>query len=104
MWSPRTSPPLLKSDLVPVRDYYQRMLTGVQAAQQEGLTLEQTMVQLAARTTFPAFRDAPPGAWSHCFHERNLRNLWRILKEEQQPATGRGKNESVSPSPTVDRQ
>jgi cyclase len=35
---PGHSPVLVKSDLAPVRDYYQRMLAGVQAAQQEGLT------------------------------------------------------------------
>lgn len=79
---PAHSPPLVKKDLLPVRDYYQRMLAGVQAAQQEGLTLEQTMNRLAL-SNFPALHDAPPGAWSHGFHERNLKNLWRILKEEQ---------------------
>ena len=80
---PSHSPPLPRSDLLPVRDYYQRMLTGVRAAKKEGLTLEQTMAQLPLRPTFPAFRDAPPGAWSHGFHERNLKNLWRILSQEQ---------------------
>jgi glyoxylase-like metal-dependent hydrolase (beta-lactamase superfamily II) len=40
---PSRSPPLLKSDLAPVRDYYQRMFTRIQAAPQKGLTLEQTM-------------------------------------------------------------
>jgi cyclase len=89
---PSHSPPLVKKDLLPVRDYYQRMLVGVQAAQQEGLTLEQTRNRLDLRTNFPALRDAPPGAWSHGFHERNLTNLWRILKEEQQqPAAEHGK-------------
>jgi len=82
---PSHSPLLLRSDLPPVRDYYQRMLTGVQAAKKEGLTLEQTMARFPLWPTFPAFRDMPPGAWSHGMHERNLKNLWRILSEEQQP-------------------
>jgi cyclase len=81
---PSHSPPLARQDLVLVRDYYQRMLTGVRAAWQEGLTFEQTAARLALRPNFPAFRDAPPGAWSHGFHERNLKNLWRILQEEHQ--------------------
>jgi glyoxylase-like metal-dependent hydrolase (beta-lactamase superfamily II) len=82
---PSHSPPLLKSDLAPVRDYYQRMLTGVQAARAEGLTFEQTRVRLDPQTSFPALRDTPPGAWSHGMHERNLRNLWRILEAQPQP-------------------
>jgi len=82
---PSHSPLLLRSDLPPVRDYYQRMVTGVRAAKKEGLTLEQTMAKLALRPNFPAFRDMPPGAWSHGMHERNLKNLWRILSENQQP-------------------
>ncbi len=81
---PSHSPLLLKSDLAPVRDYYQRMLTGVEAARKEGLTLEQTKRRLDPRTNFPAFIDRPPGVWSHGFHERNVNNLWRILSEEEQ--------------------
>jgi hypothetical protein len=80
---PSHSPLLLRSDLPPARDYYQRMLTGVRAARQEGLTPEQTVARLALRPNFPAFRDAPPGAWSHGMHERNIKNLWRILAEDQ---------------------
>lgn len=87
------SPPLRKNDLLPVRDYYQRMLAGVRAAQQEGLTLEQATERLALRTTFPVFRTPPPGHWAHGMHERNIRNLWRILKEQQQqPETERDTN------------
>ncbi len=89
---PSHSVPLVKSDLVPVRDYYQRMLTGMQAARREGLTLEQTRQRLALWPNFPALRDRPPGVWSHGFHERNLNNLWRILTQEQpqppQPESG----------------
>jgi len=102
---PSHSPPLEKKDLFPVRDYLQRMLVGVQAAQKEGLTLEQTIKRLDLRTNFPAFYDRPPGAWSHGFHERNLGNLWRILKEEQPPpAPGQGKEENPAPTATVNRQ
>jgi glyoxylase-like metal-dependent hydrolase (beta-lactamase superfamily II) len=79
---PSHSPALRQSDLPPVRDYYQRMLTEVRAAQKEGLTLEQTTERLAVRTKFPAFREPPPGSWAYGMHERNIRNLWRILHEE----------------------
>jgi glyoxylase-like metal-dependent hydrolase (beta-lactamase superfamily II) len=97
---PSHSPPLVKQDLVAVRDYYQKMLIGVQAAQKEGLTLEQTRARLALRSNFPAMWEAPPGAWSHGFHERNLKNLWRIVGEEQQPAQTRdGQTEAVRPQP-----
>ncbi len=80
---PSHSPPLLKQDLAPVRDYYQRMLLGVRAAQRTGLTLDQAKERLAA-SKFPALRETPPGSWSHGMHERNLRNLWRILQEEKE--------------------
>ena len=80
---PSHSAPLQRSDLPPIRDYYQRMLTEVRAAQKEGLTLEQTTERLAVRTKFPAFREPPPGDWAHGMHERNVRNLWRILHEEE---------------------
>jgi glyoxylase-like metal-dependent hydrolase (beta-lactamase superfamily II) len=93
---PSHSPPLARQDLVAVRDYYQKMLTGMQAARREGLTFEQTRARLALWPNFPAQRDAPPGAWSHGFHERNLRNLWRILDEEQQkPKTEPGQTEAA---------
>ncbi len=95
---PSHSPPLLKSDLAPVRDYYQRMLTGVQAARTEGLTLEQTMRRMDPRTNFPAFYDRPPGIWSHGFHERNVKNLWHILdEEERKPAAGQEKDATAAP-------
>ncbi|OHB75656.1 MAG: hypothetical protein A2Z25_02190 [Planctomycetes bacterium RBG_16_55_9] len=79
---PSHSPPLQRSDLPPIRDYYQRMLTEVQAARQQGLTLEQTIARLTVRTKFPAFRDPPPGHWGYGMQERNIRNLWRILNEQ----------------------
>lgn len=88
------SVPLVKQDLAPVRDYYQRMLAGVRTAQQEGLTLEQAKARLAVRTNFPALRESPRGSWSYGMHDRNLRNLWRILKEERpETAEGHGKTE-----------
>jgi glyoxylase-like metal-dependent hydrolase (beta-lactamase superfamily II) len=74
------SPPLLKKDLAPVRDYYQRMLSGVRLAQRQGLTMDQAKVRLAA-SMFPAFQEKPPGTWSYGMHQRNLRNLWRIVQE-----------------------
>jgi glyoxylase-like metal-dependent hydrolase (beta-lactamase superfamily II) len=89
---PSHSQPLLKSDLLPVRDYYQRMLTGVRAARQQGLTLAGTMQRLAVRTNFPALRETPPGDWAYGMHERNIRNLWRILDEEQQRQAERAKD------------
>jgi glyoxylase-like metal-dependent hydrolase (beta-lactamase superfamily II) len=79
---PSHSPPLLKKDLAPVRDYYQRMLGGVRLAQQQGLTFDQTKARLAA-SKFPAFQEKPRGTWSHGMHERNLRNLWRIVQEKK---------------------
>ena len=80
---PSHSPPLQRSDLLPIRDYYRRMLTEVQAARQQGLTLEQTIARLAVRKKFPAFRDPPPGHWAYGMQERNVKNLWRILSGEQ---------------------
>jgi cyclase len=77
---PSHSPPLVKKDLAPVRDYYQKMLNGVRQAQREGLTFDQAKVRLAA-SRFPAFQEKPPGTWSYGMHQRNLRNLWRIVQE-----------------------
>jgi len=82
---PAHSPPLLKKDLAPLRDYYQRMVIGVRVAQQQGLTLEQTKARLAVSRNFPALREMPPGSWSHGTHDRNLRSLWRILSETKTP-------------------
>lgn len=83
---PSHSPPLQRSDLLPIRDYYRKMLTEVQAARQEGLTLEQTIARLTVRKKFPAFRDPPPGHWAHGMQQRNVKNLWRILNEQQPQA------------------
>jgi hypothetical protein len=77
---PAHSPPLNKSDLGPVRDYYCRMLKEVRLAQRDGLTLDQAKVRIPA-SMFPSLRERPRGSWSYGMHERNLRNLWRILKE-----------------------
>lgn len=97
---PSHSPPLVKRDLAPVRDYYQRMLAGVRAAQRDGLTLEQAKARLAVSRNFPALRETPPGSWSHGFHDRNLRNLWRILSEER-PQTQRGPRKDAGRPPSV---
>jgi cyclase len=80
---PSHSIPLQRSDLPPIRDYYQRMLTEVQAARQQGLTLEQTIAKLTVRAKFPAFRDPHPGHWGYGMQKRNVKNLWRILSEGQ---------------------
>ena len=82
---PSHSPPLVKSDMIPVRDYYQKMLTGVREARGEGLSLSQVMERFSVRTAFSHFLEAPPGEWNHGMQERNLRNLWRILNEQDQP-------------------
>jgi glyoxylase-like metal-dependent hydrolase (beta-lactamase superfamily II) len=83
---PSHSPPLQRSDLLPIRDYYRKMLTEVQAARRQGLTLEQTIARLDVRTKFPAFRDPPPGHWAYGMQERNVKNLWRILSGQQPQA------------------
>lgn len=89
---PSHSPPLVKNDLIPVRDYYQKMLTGIQAARQEGLSLSQVMERFSVRAAFPYFREPQPGEWDHGMQERNLRNLWRILNEQEQTrVAGAGK-------------
>jgi glyoxylase-like metal-dependent hydrolase (beta-lactamase superfamily II) len=80
---PGHSLPLTRAVLPPIRDYYQRMLKEVEAARRQGLTLDETTRRLTLRTTFPAFRDAPPGTYGDGHQERNVRNLWRILDEEQ---------------------
>ncbi len=79
---PSHSPPLLKLDMGPVRDYYQKMLNGMRTARSQNLTFEQAKIRLAA-SLFPAFHQPPPGSWSYGMHERNLRNLWRILEEQE---------------------
>lgn len=82
---PSHSPPLQQSDLIPVRDYYRKMIAEVTAAQQAGWTLEQATERLSVKRKFPIFQDPPPGHWAHGMHARNLRNLWRILHEDKQP-------------------
>jgi len=84
---PAHSPPLQKSDLAPVRDYYRRMLAEVRRARNEGLTLDQAKLRLPA-SLYPALKERPRGNWSHGMHERNLRNLWRILGETDASQAG----------------
>ncbi len=91
---PGHSVPLTRAALPPIRDYYQRMLKEVRAARQQGLTLDETTRRLTLRAKFPAFRDPPPRMYGWDHQERNVRNLWRILREEQQKAQTKG---SVSP-------
>ena len=80
---PSHSPPLRKSDLVPVRNYYTKLLSGVRAARQEGLNLAEVTERFAVRKAFPNFREPQPGHWDYGMQERNIRNLWRILNEQE---------------------
>lgn len=80
---PGHSVPLTRAALPPIRAYYQKMLTEVAAARRQGLTLDQTTKLLTLRAKFPAFRDPPPGTYGAGHQERNVRNLWRILAEDQ---------------------
>jgi hypothetical protein len=61
------------------------MLDGVRQARRDNLTLDQTIQRLSLRNRFPNLRDPLPGHWAYGMHERNLRNLWRILSQESQP-------------------
>ena len=76
---------LTRAVLPPIRDFYQRMLKEVEAARRQGLTLDQTTQLLTIRAKFPAFRDPPPRTYGYDHQERNVRNLWRILNEQEQP-------------------
>jgi glyoxylase-like metal-dependent hydrolase (beta-lactamase superfamily II) len=80
---PGHSVPLTRAVLPPIRDYYQRMLKEVEAARQQGLTLEETTKRLTLRAKFRAFRDPPPGTYGYDHQERNVRNLWHILNEQE---------------------
>ena len=86
---------LTRSALPPIRDYYQRMLKEVRAAREQGLTLDETIKRLTIRAKFPAFRDPPPGSYGYGGQERNIKNLWRILSEEQ--PSPRPPQENVKP-------
>ena len=94
---PSHSPPLLKSDMIPVRDYYEKMLTGVRAAKQEGLILAQVTERFSVRAAFPNFREPQPGQWDHGMQERNLRNLWRILNEQEPSSQTEHKEHQSNP-------
>ncbi len=50
---PGHSPPLTRRALPPIRDYYQRMLTEVQAARNQGLTLDETLRRARAQREKP---------------------------------------------------
>lgn len=80
---PGHSVPLTRAVLPPIRDYYQRMLKEVEAARRQGLTLDETTRLLTLRAKFPAFRDPPPRTYGYDHQERSVRNLWRILAEDQ---------------------
>ncbi|MCL5279875.1 MAG: MBL fold metallo-hydrolase [Planctomycetes bacterium] len=74
---------LTRAVLPPIRDFYQRMLEEVQAARRQGLTLDQTTRLLTLSAKFPAFREPPPRTDGSLHQERNVKNLWRILAEDQ---------------------
>jgi glyoxylase-like metal-dependent hydrolase (beta-lactamase superfamily II) len=80
---PGHSVPLTRAVLPPIRDFYQRMLEEVQAARRQGLTLDQATRLLTLSARFPAFREPPPHTYGWLHQERNVKNLWRILAEEQ---------------------
>jgi glyoxylase-like metal-dependent hydrolase (beta-lactamase superfamily II) len=84
---PGHSVPLTRAVLPPIRDFYQRMLKEVRAARRQGLTLDQTTKLLTIRAKFPAFREPPAGTYGAGHQERNVKNLWRILDEEEQPSS-----------------
>ncbi len=80
---PGHSVPLTRAVLPPIRDFYQRMLQEVQAARQQGLTLDQATKLLTLQAKFPAFREPPLRTYGSLHQERNVKNLWRILAEDQ---------------------
>ena len=75
------SPVLTRTDLKYVRDYYQTMLDGVHAAQQEGLTLEQARERFTVRKKFPRFYQKQSAEWSRAKQDRNFRVLWQRLEK-----------------------
>jgi glyoxylase-like metal-dependent hydrolase (beta-lactamase superfamily II) len=75
------SPVLTRTDLKYVRDYYQTMLDGIRAAQQEGLTPEQAREHFTVRKKFPRFYQKQSAEWSRAKQDRNFRVLWRRLEE-----------------------
>lgn len=84
--APSHGPPLRKGDLGPVRDYYQQVLTGVQAAQWADVTLEQATQWLMMQTNLRIFRFRFLYPWVWSAHQRNIESLWHILEEERQPS------------------
>jgi cyclase len=75
------SPVLTRNDLKYVRDYYQTMLDGIRAAQQEGLTLEQAKDRFAVHKKFPRFYQKQSAEWSKAKQDRNITVLWQQLRE-----------------------
>lgn len=80
---PTHSPPLIKNDMIPVRNYYQSLLIGVRAAQAQGLSLEQVLERFSQQKMFSYFYEPGPGQWQHGLHRRNIRNLWHILNRQE---------------------
>ena len=81
-------PVVTRWDLVQVRDYYQTMLEGLRAAQQEGLTLEQAQNRFAVHKRFRVYYQRQSAEWSRAKQNRNIQVLWRLLREPvNQPIT-----------------
>jgi cyclase len=78
------SPVLTRYDLKYVRDYYQTMLDGIRAAQQEGLTLKQAKERFAVRKMFPRFYQRQSAEWSKAKQDRNIAVLWQRFQEAGQ--------------------
>jgi len=77
------SPVLTRDDLKYVRDYYQAMLDGIQAARREGLTLERAKDRFAVRKKFPRFYQKQSAEWSKAKQDRNITVLWQRLEEAE---------------------
>ena len=82
-------------DLVQVRDYYQMMLDGVRAAQQEGLTLAQTQDRLAVHRRFRVFFSPQTAEWSRAKQNRNIEVLWRLLATPADAPSTAGTSQSA---------
>jgi hypothetical protein len=78
---------LTRIDLKYVRDYYQTMLDGIRAAQQEGLTLEQAKERFAVHKKFPRFYQKRSAEWSKAKQDRNITVLWQRLEGPKQVET-----------------
>jgi len=75
-------PVVTRWDLVQVRDYYRVMLDGMQAAQRDGLTLEQAKDRFTVHKMFRTYYQRQSAEWSRAKQNRNIEVLWRLLREQ----------------------